>query len=457
MRRPPRSNTHGKLKTLTQTNRKHEAWFRKLEHSRIIFVVLAPTAQGKLLSVSSAFCRRPLIQDEPYAMDFPKVKVAHPRRRKRQRENEAGGDQAGGVSAVAAEAGSDGSGLEGSQAAAARQAGMCTNVGMYERVAAIGSGTYGTVFKARHKSTGRLVALKQVALHHEAAEGFPQTALREIRALRRLGQHKHIAKLLEVAVGKSREQVFLVFEYASVDLAAFVDARPQSPFSEGEVKTILWQLLSALQHCHRHWIMHRDLKLSNVLYHEGNVYLADFGLARSFACPPAASTAGVVTLWYRAPEILLGGTHYGPSADLWSAGCILGELLLGQPLLAGQTDAQQFALMVELLGWPGSMWPGWRELPAAQALSSGIHASDFARDVLQEAFSHISPAGLDLLHHLLDWDPAQRISAKEALAHAYFREAPLPVPPENMPTSVSAADRATTGKDLVHSVKARRC
>lgn len=183
--------------------------------------------------------------------------------------------------------------------------GDCRPVSVYQKMYRIGQGAYGTVYQAKDKETGEIVALKRVILHNEKSDGFPITSVREIKLLKRIsaarakgGGHENIVQLLEIVVGKKREGVFLVFEYCEHDLGVLIDEMPRK-FSESEVKCILLQLLSAVNYLHSRWIIHRDLKMSNILYNgRGQVKLADFGLARSFTDPPEPMTQKVVTLWY---------------------------------------------------------------------------------------------------------------------------------------------------------------
>ena len=197
--------------------------------------------------------------------------------------------------------------------------GKCKQVGEYERCCRIGEGAYGTVYKATEKTTGKVVALKKIILHNEKQVGFPITSLREIRLLKRLS-HTNCVKLEDIAVGKGRDAVYLIFEYCEHDLASLCEHMAKR-WSDAEIKGLVVQLLSAVEYLHENWIVHRDLKLSNLLYNRrGELKLADFGLARLYSSPSKPMTPKVVTLWYRAPELLLGAETYGPEIDMWAVG-----------------------------------------------------------------------------------------------------------------------------------------
>ncbi|ETV91275.1 CMGC/CDK protein kinase, variant 3 [Aphanomyces invadans] len=312
--------------------------------------------------------------------------------------------------------------------------GTCRDVDEFEKLNRIGEGTYGTVYRARDKVSGEIVALKRVILHNEKQDGFPITAIREIKLLKRLCQ-ENCVQLKDVVVGRKRSGVFLVFEYCEHDLSALM-SNVDCPFSESEVKRVLMELLSAVEYLHSMNIIHRDLKLSNILYDGfGRVKLADFGLARETGFPlPSNMTPKVVTLWYRAPELLLGAESYSPSIDIWACGCIFGELILNRPLMNGSTDLEQLQLIYKTLGRPTDrIWPGMSNLPHAAKLQ--FDSSPYLYNHIPKLFeTHLSAAGLDLLQRMLAYDPAKRITASNALRHPYFDERPFPKDVGMMPT-----------------------
>jgi serine/threonine protein kinase len=304
----------------------------------------------------------------------------------------------------------------------------------------IGEGTYGTVYRARDKQSNEIVALKKLKMDRET-RGFPLTSVREINILLNLA-HPNIVKLLDVTVGRLRDKVFLVFEYCDHDLATVLDGL-RKPFREDEVKTILHDLASAIAYLHDNFIVHRDLKLSNLLMDgHGKVKIADFGLARTYSHPLEAMTPKVVTLWYRAPELLLGASKYHTAVDCWSLACIFGELLRSRPILPGKSEMQQIQLIFKLLGTPTDrIWPGYGELPvvaqhastpsSSSSSSSSLAASssvkplpDVKYNSLSKVFPDLSANGLDLLGALFTYDPSKRMTAAKALVHPFFRERP---------------------------------
>ncbi|KAG1370181.1 putative serine/threonine-protein kinase [Cocos nucifera] len=212
----------------------------------------------------------------------------------------------------------------------------------FQKLAKIGSGTYSNVYKARDLETGRMVALKKVRFEAVEPESV-RFMVREIAVLRRL-DHPNVVKLEGLATSRVSAALYLVFEYMEHDLAGLASA-PGVRFTEPQVKCYMKQLLSGLEHCHSRGVLHRDVKCSNLLLNnEGILKIADFGLASTFdPNHKRRMTSRVVTLWYRAPELLLGATYYGVGVDLWSAGCILAELLEGKPILPGRTEVFSFS------------------------------------------------------------------------------------------------------------------
>ncbi|KAG8373372.1 hypothetical protein BUALT_Bualt11G0017400 [Buddleja alternifolia] len=303
----------------------------------------------------------------------------------------------------------------------------------FEKLEQIGEGTYGQVYMARDKKTGEIVALKKIRMDNEK-EGFPITAIREIKILKKL-QHENVITLKEIVTShdsnKYKGNIYMVFEYMDHDLTGLAD-RPGLRFTIPQIKCYMKQLLTGLHYCHVNQVLHRDIKGSNLLIdNEGNLKLADFGLARSFSSDHNANlTNRVITLWYRPPELLLGATKYGPAVDMWSVGCIFAELLYGKPILPGKNEPEQLNKIFELCGTPDELtWPGVSKIPWYNKFKPVRQM----KKRIRELFRHFDRHALDLLEKMLVLDPAQRISAKDALDAEYFWTDPLPCDPKSLP------------------------
>lgn len=222
-----------------------------------------------------------------------------------------------------------------------------TSIERYERKQKIGTGTYGVVYKALDTQTNKLIALKKILLDVEP-EGIPSTAIREICILREL-THENIVSLIDVIA--TDEKLYLIFEFVEQDLKQHLDSVPA--LDPRIVKSFMRQLIAAVGFLHSKRILHRDLKPQNVLINaEGVVKLADFGLARAYQLPLRPYTHEVVTLWYRAPEILLGALEYSAAIDIWSLGVIFAELVAKKPVFAGDSEIDQLYRIFRTLGTP---------------------------------------------------------------------------------------------------------
>ncbi|CAL7937435.1 unnamed protein product [Xylocopa violacea] len=291
----------------------------------------------------------------------------------------------------------------------------------FVKIEKIGEGTYGVVYKAKDKLTGKLVALKKIRLETET-EGVPSTAIREISLLREL-THPNIVQLFDVVDGDNH--LYLVFEFLQQDLKKLLDS-VKGGLDQALVKSYLYQLLKAISFCHLHCILHRDLKPQNLLIdREGHIKLADFGLARTFGVPVRTYTHEIVTLWYRAPEILLGTKLYSNAVDVWSLGCIFAEMATRRALFPGDSEIDQLFRIFRTLGTPDeNIWPGVTQLRD--------YTSMFPRwepRCLDEVVPSFDSDAKDLLLKLLTYDPNQRITAKKGLSHPYFTGVTLVPPP----------------------------
>ncbi|GAX80600.1 hypothetical protein CEUSTIGMA_g8035.t1 [Chlamydomonas eustigma] len=315
----------------------------------------------------------------------------------------------------------------------------CRSVDEFEKISRISEGTYGVVYKAREKSTGRLVALKRIKMEKEK-DGFPVTSIREINVLLNF-HHPNMVHVSEIVISyKNPDHIFMVMDLMDHDLKGLMEpskGRLSRPFSIAEVKCLMLQLLRGVEFMHSNWVLHRDLKPANILYScKGELKICDFGLARQYGSPLKPYTHMVVTLWYRCPELLFGTKTYSTAVDVWSVGCIMGELLMGSPICPGQSELDQLEKIVALLGTPtDEQWPGLKSLPNFGKVVLKQLPSQL-RNKFQNSFGGavITEAGFDLLSQLLAWDPERRITAEAALKHKWFAEAPLPQKQELMPT-----------------------
>ncbi|KAF2687147.1 Pkinase-domain-containing protein [Lentithecium fluviatile CBS 122367] len=314
----------------------------------------------------------------------------------------------------------------------------CRHTSNFETLNHIEEGSYGWVSRARELSTGEVVALKKVKMDLKQ-DGFPTTALREIALLQR-ARHPNIVSLHEVLSGSSPDEVVLVMEFVEHDLKTLQEDMPE-PFLASEVKTLLKQLVGAVSFLHSNAILHRDLKTSNILLsNRGHLKIADFGMARYIPPPNAPLTQLVVTLWYRAPELLLGAEDYGAEIDMWSFGCIFGELLSKSPILQGKNEVDELSLIFALCGLPSEKsWPGFYRLPNARSLKIPRDTGARAAGQIRAKFPFLTNAGAELLSSLLSLNPEHRPTAEEVVNHSYFKEAPKPKPMEMFPTFPSKA------------------
>ncbi|GAB5031262.1 cmgc cdk protein kinase [Nannochloropsis oceanica] len=288
----------------------------------------------------------------------------------------------------------------------------------YQKLEKIGEGTYGVVYKAKDRVTNEVVALKKIRLEAED-EGIPSTAIREISLLKEL-QHPNIVRLYDVV--HTERKLTLVFEFLDQDLKKYLDICDNG-LELAVLQSFLYQLLHGVAYCHDHRVLHRDLKPQNLLINrDGELKLADFGLARAFGIPVRSYTHEVVTLWYRAPDVLMGSRKYSTPVDIWSIGCIFAEMANGRPLFAGASESDQLDRIFRALGTPTeAVYPGIVELPEFQKVKT-----QFPRYQSLESWASLVPTlpplGIDLISKMLTFDPSKRISARDALAHAFFGE-----------------------------------
>mmetsp|Transcript_15568 Transcript_15568/g.17273 ORF Transcript_15568/g.17273 Transcript_15568/m.17273 type:complete len:338 (-) Transcript_15568:325-1338(-) len=320
-----------------------------------------------------------------------------------------------------------------------------------QRTAFISQGAYGIVYKGIQNISGRTVAIKQIPFSNTSTPegGIPCNIIREISLLREL-HHPNVVELLDIIQGiitasgntknddddsnNGRSQItsglYLIFEYVAHDLKTFIDKyQTSNEISERVglpvpiVRSFLRQILAGVGYCHTLRILHRDLKPHNLLISADGrqVKLADFGLARLSGLPNSPYTFEVVTLWYRAPELLLGANRYSSAVDIWSVGCIFAEMATGMPLFPGRSDIDQMFKIFQRRGTPTpEVWPAVLRMPhynPAFPQWPELSLSEYC-----PLAKLLSPAATQLLSALLQYDPNQRLSCKAALQHDYFFE-----------------------------------
>ncbi|GAB7345216.1 hypothetical protein MBLNU457_3592t1 [Dothideomycetes sp. NU457] len=313
----------------------------------------------------------------------------------------------------------------------------------FQQLEKLGEGTYATVFKGRNRQTGEFVALKEI--HLDSEEGTPSTAIREISLMKEL-KHENIVNLYDVI--HTENKLMLVFEFMDLDLKKYMDTRGERGMLEPPtIKSFMYQLMKGIAFCHENRVLHRDLKPQNLLINnKGMLKLADFGLARAFGIPVNTFSNEVVTLWYRAPDVLLGSRTYNTSIDIWSAGCIMAEMYTGRPLFPGTTNEDQLQKIFRLMGTPSERsWPGISQFPEYKSNFTVYHTQD-----IRNYLPQIDPVGLQLISSMLQMRPELRVSAQQALAHPWFSDLPqvrnqhsgIPLASQQLPGSLNAPQRA---------------
>lgn len=273
------------------------------------------------------------------------------------------------------------------------------------------------VFKGRNRQTGEFVALKEI--HLDSEEGTPSTAIREISLMKEL-KHENIVGLHDVI--HTENKLMLVFDYMDGDLKKYMDTKgDRGALHPDLIKSFMYQLLKGVDFCHKNKVLHRDLKPQNLLINsKGQLKVGDFGLARAFGIPVNTFSNEVVTLWYRAPDVLLGSRTYNTSIDIWSAGCIMAEMYTGRPLFPGTTNEDQINRIFRIMGTPTERtWPGITQFPEYKN-NFQVYATQDLRAIL----SMIDQDGIDLLQKMLQLRPELRISAEKALDHRWFKTLP---------------------------------
>jgi cyclin-dependent kinase 12/13 len=317
-----------------------------------------------------------------------------------------------------------------------------------------------SVFVGADKVTGEVVALKRINTEEEE-NGFPITAIREVKILKALN-HDNIVQLKEIVTSKDQgdipKNVFMVFEYLEFDLTGIIET-PEIKITQDHIKSWSKQLLKGVHYMHTNKIIHRDLKSSNLLINRrGELKIADWGLARSWNSEMKRLTNRVITLWYRPPELLLGCINYSTKIDMWSVGCIIAEMFRRGGLLKGSSEASQLDLIFRVMGhpttedWPNinkmcPLWKNYEPKSSDEVLPRRLR-EELKNRLPAAATSWMTPHAMDMIDNLLAYNPDKRWSAAQALTAEWFFDNPL----------VKTADQLNMkfGVDSAHEWEARK-
>lgn len=286
----------------------------------------------------------------------------------------------------------------------------------YEKLGKIGEGSYGVVFKCRNRDTGLIVAIKKF-VESEDDPLIKKIAMREVRMLKQL-KHANLVNLIEVF--RRKRKLHLVFEYCDHTVLHELEKYHPKGVPEQQTKRIIWQTLKAVEFCHNHNCIHRDVKPENILITKnGTIKLCDFGFARILSeCPGDDYTDYVATRWYRAPELLVGDTQYGPPVDVWAIGCVFAELMSGQALWPGRSDVDQLYLIRKTLG---DLIERHMKVFSNNKFFEGLTIpTPTTMDPLESRFPNVDEEALDFMTSCLQMDPARRHTCTELLGHDYF-------------------------------------
>ncbi|KAL9663055.1 hypothetical protein QQ045_027892 [Rhodiola kirilowii] len=327
-----------------------------------------------------------------------------------------------------------------SVAAEAIQGWVPRSADTFEKICKIGQGTYSRRVQGQRSRNRKIVAIEESTIVNMDPESVRFMA-REIHILRKL-DHPNVMKLECLVTSRASGSLYLVFEYMEHDLAGLL-ATPGIKFSEPQaisetlktisfIKCYMQQLLQGLEYCHSRGVLHRDIKGSNLLIdNNGVLKIGDFGLATFFRPDQQQPlTSRVVTLWYRAPELLLGATEYGVAVDLWSTGCILGELFVGKPIIPGRTEVEQMHKILKLCGSPSEDY--WIKNPKLPHASSFKPKHTYRRHVA-DFFKSLPPSAVSFIEVLLSMEPKDRGTASLALLSEFLTTEPLPCSPSSLP------------------------
>ena len=312
----------------------------------------------------------------------------------------------------------------------------------------LGEGTYAIVYLGHLKAdSSSLVAIKKIKVNTEYRDGLSMDAIREVKYLQELSHSNIIA--LHAVFSSKNQNLNLVLEFLPLgDLEILIKDSEGIRYGTAEVKAWMGMLGRAVWFCHENFVLHRDIKPNNLLIAaDGEVKLADFGLARSFADPYRPMTSQVITRWYRPPELLFGARYYSGAVDVWSMGTVFAELILRVPFLPGNTDLHQLELICNAIGTPTEEnWPGISKLDGYVKFDKATTVPIRGKDFYLSRFGTAGPVGVDLLMSMLALDPRKRCTARSMLEHKWWTTEPQPTAKEDLPKKGGGVEKM--GDDL---------
>jgi cyclin-dependent kinase 7 len=310
----------------------------------------------------------------------------------------------------------------------------------------LGEGTYAIVYLGRSRQDPtQHVAIKKIKKQKEFRDGMAPDAVRELKYLQEL-HHPNIINLISAFSSKD-QNLNLVLEFLPYgDLEALIRDVTHVRYGAADIKAWMGMLSRAIWFCHENRVLHRDIKPNNLLIAaDGEVKLADFGLARSFAEPGHRMTANVITRWYRPPELLFGARHYSGAVDIWAVGLVFAELIIRAPFLPAENEVEQISLICKQIGTPTEEnWPGVTKLK--EYIIPSEVTPVWERSAYMGRFGAVGVDGVDLLVRTLALDPRKRITAHEILEHKWWRMDPKPTRKEDLPRGGGGEEKM--GSDL---------
>ena len=312
----------------------------------------------------------------------------------------------------------------------------------------VGEGTYANVYLGHLKADpSSKVAIKKIKVIAEYRDGLTMDSIREVKYLQELSHPNIIA--LHAVFSSKNQNLNLVLEYLPLgDLEMLIKDIEGIRYGTAEVKAWMGMLGRGVWFCHENFVLHRDIKPNNLLIAaDGEIKLADFGLARSFADPNWRMTYNVITRWYRPPELLFQARYYSSVVDVWSMGMVFAELILRAPFVPGTTDMNQLEQICSAIGTPTEEnWPGVSKLDGYIKFDKAATVPVRGKDFYLARFGTAGSIGVDILMSMLALDPRKRCTARQVLEHKWWTTDPQPTAKEDLPKKGGGAQKM--GDDL---------